>query len=138
VPQILMPFEPPPPAPPGVDLVSFGPVQNGAPSPTPPLDVAHDAPAPPAVSEPPTVEQSAAPPAAPSFSVQPPAVEPVALSPSEAAAAAFAAANRARAEGEDPWAEQIVADALEHGSADWRAACEAAGVVFTAPRSSRR
>ncbi|HEX5224476.1 MAG TPA: signal peptidase I [Solirubrobacteraceae bacterium] len=64
-------------------------------------------------------------------------VAPGGASPSTAAAAAFAAASRARAAGEDPWAEQVVADALEHGSADWRAACEAAGVVFTAPRPPR-
>jgi hypothetical protein len=60
------------------------------------------------------------------------------VSPSEAAAAAFAAAGRAREAGADPWADQVVTDALEHGSADWRAACEAAGVVFTPPRSSPR
>jgi signal peptidase I len=126
VPQVLMPFEPPEPPSPGVDLVSFGPVDNAGST------------APPASLDPPTVEQPAAAPQTASFSVQPPAGEPAGLSPSEAAAATFAAASRARAAGEDPWAEQVVSEALEHGSADWRAACEAAGVVFDAPRSSRR
>jgi len=109
---------------------------------------ASDGTAAPAVPDPPTVEQTVVPPQGPSFSAQPPVAEPAAAqpvaaqpagrSPSEAAAAAFEAAGRARAAGEDPWAEQVVTNALEHGSADWRAACEAAGVVFTAPRSSRR
>jgi hypothetical protein len=41
------------------------------------------------------------------------------------------------AEESDPWAEQVVADALANGNEDLRAACEAAGIVFTAPPGTR-
>jgi hypothetical protein len=37
----------------------------------------------------------------------------------------------------DPWAEQVVADALASGNQDLRAACEAAGVLFDAPPGTR-
>jgi signal peptidase I len=57
-----------------------------------------------------------------------------AFAPPPPAAAAFAAPAAAQ----DPWAEQVVSDALASGNQDLRAACEAAGVVFTAPPQDPR